>query len=88
MSLREVGDSGDCRAEALQLLLLEIALFAEDSAAHLKDSLESLTADNGVFAETFDASLLDLVLDLLPSTTESGDLRLLSELGGGGRVDR
>lgn len=76
-----VTERGRCR---LQLLLLEIALFAKDSAAHLEDCFKSFAADNGVLLESFHASLFDLVLDLLPSAAESGNLRLLSELGGGG----
>lgn len=79
-----VTERGRCR---LQLLLLEIALFAKDSAAHLEDCFKSFAADNGVLLESFHASLFDLVLDLLPPPTKSSDLRFLVEFSCGRRVE-
>lgn len=68
------------RRSGLDALVLEIALFAEDATAHLQNGLKAFTATLGIFAESLHACLLDLVLDLLPAATESGDLGFLGEL--------
>lgn len=65
-------------------MFLEFSLFTEDSAAHLKDRLESLTAFFRVLTESLDASFFDLVLNLLPSAAEGSDLGFLLEVGLGG----
>lgn len=75
-------------SSCLHALLLEIALFAEDAAAHLQDGLEAFAADLGIFAESLHTGVFDLVLDLLPPTTKGGDFRFLVERGRGGRVER
>lgn len=71
----------------LEALLFEFTLFAEDATAHLKDGLESFTANLRIFTETIHARLLDLVLDLLPSTAKSGDLGFLAEVRSSGWVE-
>jgi hypothetical protein len=70
----------------LHSLLFEITLFAEDATAHFKDSLKAFAANFGVFTESFDAGILDLVFDLLPSTAKSSNFRFLSKIGGSGRA--
>lgn len=77
------GDGDSRGRHRLQFLLLEIALFAKDSSAHFKNCLESFTTDLGVLSETFNARVFNLVLNLLPSTTECGDFSFLGELGRG-----
>lgn len=62
-----------------QLPAFALALLAKHPSAHFKDGLESLLAPLGVLAEALHARLLDLVLNLLPSTAERGDLGLLVE---------
>lgn len=64
----------------LQALVLELALFTEDATAHFEDGFEPFTATLGILAEALHTCLLDLVLDLLPATAESGDLGFLQEL--------
>lgn len=77
------------RGLRLDALVLEIALLAEDATAHLQNGFKAFAATLGILAESLHARLLDLVLDLLPATTESSDLSFLGELGGGsGRVGR
>jgi len=71
-----------------QTLLL--TLLGEDTAAHLEDTLETLSALEGVLAEAGDKLILNVVLDALPATTESGDTGRLLELrsaGSKGLVD-
>lgn len=72
----------------LDALLFEFTLFAEDAAAHLEDGFESFAANLGILTESIHACLLNLVLDLLPSTAKSSDFSFLAELGGGVRVER
>lgn len=54
--------------------LLSLFLFSKDSAAHLKDRLESLLSFGCVLCKTCDGRLLHSVLDLLPSATKGYDL--------------
>lgn len=81
---KEVGSKSN---SCLHPLLLEITLFAENATAHLKDGFKSLTANLGIFPESFYTCFLDFVLDFLPPTTESRDFRFLVKFGCGGRVE-
>lgn len=65
----------------LQALLLKISFFSEYATAHLEDSFEAFTTTLSVLSESLNACFFDFVFDLLPTTTEGGDLRLLVELG-------
>lgn len=65
----------------LHSLLFEVTLFAEDATAHLEDSLEAFSANFGVFTESLDAGILDLVFDVLPSTAKSSNFRFLGKIG-------
>ena len=60
--------------------LLLGSLLAERATAHGKNGLEALAALDGVLLELRDAGLLDGVLDLLPASANSRDLRFLVEL--------
>lgn len=60
--------------------LLLSSLLAERAAAHGENGLEALAALDGVLLELRDAGLLDCVLDLLPASANSRDLRFLVEL--------
>lgn len=62
-------------------LVLEVSLFSENTTTHLENGFKAFTAALGVLGESFHARLLNLILDLLPSTTKSGDLGFLVELG-------
>lgn len=62
-------------------LLLKFFLFAKHAPTHFKNGLEPFAASLGVLPESFDADFFQLVLHLLPSCAECGDLGFLLEVG-------
>jgi len=67
----------------LKSLILKFSLFSENSPAHLKHSLKTLSTSLRILTESFDTGLLYLVFKFLPATTERGDLSLLLEIRSG-----
>jgi hypothetical protein len=58
---------------------LAFSLHGKHLSAHLENRLKALAALDGVLLEAFNGELLNAVLDLLPTATESSDLSGLLE---------
>lgn len=64
----------------LLLQLQDVPLLLVDLSGPLEDHLEALLTACGILLEALYGELLNAVLNLLPTTTQSGDLGALSKL--------
>lgn len=62
------------------LCQLQFSLFTKHYPAHLQHGLKSFASSLGVFSKSFHARILNLCPDLLPATTEGGNLCVLAEV--------